>query len=219
MVMVTLQAMVMVFGAVIASTGLVLLFLRNEQAQNKIKLFGQEFEISTPALVVFLAGCAVFVMPLVISIKNIDQPVIIVGPHSKEPSKPGGTQQTGSDQPRRPPVLEEQEPNDHIINANPIELGTTVRGSIAQKQDRDFFKIKTSLSTTRVILRKLSLSGFAATVEIYDSVEKLIRSDSEIGDRPVSLAFESPTDAYYYILVKSLNYRYYGDYELTVRKE
>jgi hypothetical protein len=128
----------MVFGAVIAIAGLLLLFLRKEQAQNKIKLFGQEFEISTPALVVFLAGCAVFVMPLVISIKNIYQPVVIIGSHSKEPSKPDGTQPTGNDQPRLLPVLEEQEPNDQIIDANLIELGTTVRGSIAQKQDRDF---------------------------------------------------------------------------------
>jgi hypothetical protein len=37
---VTLHAFVMAFGALIASAGLVLLFLRKEQAQNKIKLLG-----------------------------------------------------------------------------------------------------------------------------------------------------------------------------------
>src|SRR5438093_12205935 len=120
MVMVTLQAMVMVFGAVIASAGLLLLFLRKEQAQNKIKLFGQEFAISTPALVVFLAGCAVFVMPLVISIKNIEKPVVIVGHNSKGPSNSGGAPETGRDQTGLFPVLEEKEPNDQITNANLI---------------------------------------------------------------------------------------------------
>ena len=219
MVMVTLQAMVMVFGAVIASAGLLLLFLRKEQAQNKIKLFGQEFEISTPALVVFLVGCAVFVMPLVISIKNIDKPVIIVGPPSEGPSISRGGQGTGNAPPDLFPVLEEKEPNDQIINANLIELETTVRGSIATKQDRDFFKIKTSSGTTRVILRKFSLPGFGATVEIYDSVEKRLEHGTAFGDKPVTLSFESQADSYYYILAKSYNYKYYGDYELTVRKD
>jgi hypothetical protein len=83
-VIVTLQAFVMTFGALIASAGLVLLFLRNEQAQNKIKLLGQEFEISTPALVVFLAGCTVFVIPLVVPIKNPDRPIVIIGQQTRE---------------------------------------------------------------------------------------------------------------------------------------
>jgi hypothetical protein len=83
---VTLQTMVMAFGAVIASAGLVLLFLRKEQAENKIKLLGQEFEISTPALVVFLAGCFVFVMPLVIPIENFDKPMVIISQNREHPT-------------------------------------------------------------------------------------------------------------------------------------
>jgi hypothetical protein len=76
---VTLEAFVLTFGALIAFAGLVLLFLRKEQSQNKIKLFGQEFEISTPALVVFLTGCAVFVMPLVAPIKNLGRAIVTIG--------------------------------------------------------------------------------------------------------------------------------------------
>jgi hypothetical protein len=83
---VTLQTMVMAFGAVIASAGLVLLFLRKEQTENKIKLLGQEFEISTPALVVFLAGCFMFVMPLVVPIKNLDKPMVIISQHREHPT-------------------------------------------------------------------------------------------------------------------------------------
>jgi hypothetical protein len=98
---VTLQAFVMAFGALIASAGLVLLFLRKEQAQNKIKLLGQEFEISTPALVVFLAGCTVFVMPLVAPIKNLDRPMVIIGPQVREhpPSEPGKEPPNGQARP------------------------------------------------------------------------------------------------------------------------
>src|SRR5262245_45216955 len=62
---ITQNAIIMVFGALIAIAGLVLLYLRSERGENKIKLFGQEFQVSAPALVVFLAGCAVFVTPLV----------------------------------------------------------------------------------------------------------------------------------------------------------
>jgi hypothetical protein len=85
-VTVTLQTIVMAFGAAIASAGLVLLFFRKEQAENKIKLLGQEFEISTPALVVFLAGCFVFVMPLVLPLKNLDKPMVIISQNREHPS-------------------------------------------------------------------------------------------------------------------------------------
>lgn len=114
---------------------------------------------------------------------------------------------------------EDKEPNDYITAANLITEGATVRGSIGTKQDRDFFKVKTSGSRTRVILRKLSVPGFAATVEIYDSVENKINEETEFGDDPVTLSFESNAASIYFIVVKSYRYKYRGDYELTVRKE
>lgn len=117
------------------------------------------------------------------------------------------------------PSTEDKEPNDHITAANLITEGATVRGSIGTKQDRDFFKIKTSGSATRVILRKLSLPGFGATVEIYDSVESKIKGNTKFDDEPVTLSFESNAGSIYFIMVKSYNYQYTGDYELTVRKE
>jgi hypothetical protein len=54
---------VMVFGGIIVVASLFLLFLKKDEGQNRVKLFGQEFEISTPSLGVFLAGCGIFVMP------------------------------------------------------------------------------------------------------------------------------------------------------------
>jgi hypothetical protein len=139
-------------------------------------------------------------------------------PEPPQAPKAGETE-LPSEAPVSVPSTEEKEPNDHITAANLITEGATVRGSIGTKQDRDFFKIKTSGSTTRVILRKLSLPGFGARVEIYDSVENKINGKAEFGDKPVSLSFESNAGSIYFIVVTSYNYRYTGDYELIVRKE
>src|SRR5215472_3076218 len=83
---ISLFAVVMTFGVLVAGCGLVLLFLRKEQGENKIKLFGQEFQISTPALVVFLVGCGVFIIPLVLPIQ--DRSVISFGHSDGRPDSP-----------------------------------------------------------------------------------------------------------------------------------
>lgn len=61
------QFVVMSFGAVVALAGLWLLFVRKEGATNRIKVLGQEFELSTPALIVFLVGSGIFIMPFFVS--------------------------------------------------------------------------------------------------------------------------------------------------------
>jgi hypothetical protein len=57
------EILVMSFGAVVSLAGLWLLFLRKEGAVNRIKVLGQEFELSTPALIVFIVGAGIFVLP------------------------------------------------------------------------------------------------------------------------------------------------------------
>jgi hypothetical protein len=66
---------------------------------------------------------------------------------------------------------------------------------------------------------KALFPGFGATVEIYDSVENRITWKAELGDKPVSLSFESNAGSIYFIAVTSYDYGYTGDYELIVRKE
>ena len=46
------------------------------------------------------------------------------------------------------PSIADKEPNDHIAAANLITEGTTIRGSIATNQDRDFYKFNATSSTT-----------------------------------------------------------------------
>ena len=84
------------------------------------------------------------------------------------------------------------------------------------------FKFHTSAqpaSKIRIILRKPSVEGFGATLTVYDSAERTIISDTEFGDTPLSLGFESTPNSDYYVAVKPQSTRYRGDYELTVRVE
>ena len=60
----TQQIVTMVFGAAVAVSGIALMFFgRSESSRNHVKLLGMEFELSTPALAVFLVGSGLFVLP------------------------------------------------------------------------------------------------------------------------------------------------------------
>jgi hypothetical protein len=208
---ITQVAIVMAFGALVAVAGLALLYFRKEQAENRIRLFGQEFQISTPALVVFMVGCGVFILPSVIQMQN---PTAFSFQWPWQPSEP---------QPPGPVLTnsEEHEPNDQITAANLIPLGVTIKGLIATDQDRDFFKFKTGQGLkTRVILRKTSPEGFYASVVVYNNVEENVASGSDHGSREdgVSFAFDSNSNSYYYVMVESRNGTR-GTYELVAKEE
>jgi hypothetical protein len=53
----------LVFGAFLAVAGLALLLREQKASGNKIKFLGQEFELSSTALVVVVMGCAIFALP------------------------------------------------------------------------------------------------------------------------------------------------------------
>ena len=58
------QIVTMTFGAAVAVAGIALmLFGRSVTSRNHVKVLGLEFEISTPALAVFLVGSGLFVLP------------------------------------------------------------------------------------------------------------------------------------------------------------
>ncbi len=208
---ITQYAIIMVFGALVAGAGLLLLVLRKEQAENKIKLFGQEFQISTPALVVFLVGCGVFIIPVLIPAR--DQSAITIALPWQNASSGGA---------RATPVTlgEEREPNDQITAPNLITMGSTIKGLVATDQDRDFFRVKTSAQglKTRIILRK-TLPGFCANVAVYDAVEKEVDSGMECGENAVSFAFNSNPNSEYYIEVEGYSSGSRGPYELLVKEE
>jgi hypothetical protein len=217
---ITEHAIVACFGALVSGIGLVLLFLRKEQARNRIRLFGQDLQISTPDLVVFLVGSAIFILPLIMPIKN-ETVIDIRFPWQSELIHSNTESNIAISG-------EEKEPNDQITAANLMTIDEGINGSIATPQDRDFFKFRTvgqeprtpgqAPKKIRVILRKASLGGFWAAIVVYDEVEKKISERDEHGEDPISLVFDAMPNSYYYILVKPGSTGS-GGYQLVVKQE
>jgi hypothetical protein len=64
MAMSSLAAVVMVFGAVLAITGVVLFARKGAEGTHVIRMLGFEFHLSGSALVVFVVGIIVFLQPI-----------------------------------------------------------------------------------------------------------------------------------------------------------
>jgi hypothetical protein len=60
----------MLFGALIAAVGIALFYMGKGSGQNRLILFGQTFEVSTPALVIVILGCGMFVMPALLPLRD-----------------------------------------------------------------------------------------------------------------------------------------------------
>jgi hypothetical protein len=113
----------------------------------------------------------------------------------------------------------EQEPNEHIRDANPISLGKPVLGKLTTENDRDWFKFKTGPDSNRVriILRKQN----GAYLDVYDQGERKVKEEYSPGDTILSFALDIDPNSYYYVLVKTTNALAMkrGPYELEVREE
>jgi hypothetical protein len=158
----------MVFGIVVALAGLALLFLRKEREQNTIKILGQEFQISTPALVVVILGCALFAGPFVISLRQSapdqqPQPAKI----STIPTPPPTP--IGSDLQKPLAGKDTIEPNDDFLSANVIEFGKVYRGSLDLRDPSDFFVLSSLDKVEPLVLNINNLSTILGLeVNFYD---------------------------------------------------
>ena|SRR5215468_6172133 len=184
---ITQIALLMAFGALVAVVALALLYFRKEQAENRIKLFGQEFQISTPALVVFLVGCAILILPSIMQMQS--QTVFSFdwswSHNGGKDGEPSGVVITNG---------EEHEPNDRITEASVVKLGSLTKGTVRSDDDRDFFKFKAGQGLkTRIILRKIPTHGFWADVVVYNSVENRVAGDYRTGEEAVSQFPGSPS--------------------------
>lgn len=114
-------------------------------------------------------------------------------------------------------------PNDSLDRARLIVEGATFRGSKIANQDLYFFKFAASSSNTRVVLRKLSASGFRGVVDVYDRNENRVAGEAEgvalLGsqDQPVTFSFQSTPGENYYVKVTITQPA--AEYELTVKEE
>jgi hypothetical protein len=209
---VTIQAIVMVFGALTAAVGVLLLFLRQESGRTTIRIVGQEFEISTPALVVFLCGCVIFVLPLLRPMEGLNRPAFVFGSPAARPD--------GSFLPAAANVRvggEEQEPNTQITEANVVQFATRVQGTL-DENDRDYFRFRTPetlKSNVRVILRKTRPGGFFGGFSVFDVTERRMGGDVGAGNDSATFAFEAKAATDYYVMVTGDR----GPYELEIRQE
>jgi hypothetical protein len=209
---VTIQAIVMMFGAVIAAVGVLLLFLRQESGRNTIKIVGQEFEISTPALVVFLCGCVIFVLPLLRPMEALSRPAFVFG--SPAAGQDGSFPLSAANV---PVGAEEREPNTQITEANVMQFATRIRGTL-DENDRDYFRFRTPetlKSNVRVILRKTRPGGFFGGFSVLDVTERNVGGDVASGNDSATFAFEAKAATDYYVLITGNR----GPYELEIRQE
>lgn len=113
-------------------------------------------------------------------------------------------------------IIEEQEPNDYVSDANNIAFESTIRGRISTKEDRGYFvfTVPNQVKNIRIILRK----NFGAVIKIYDENEKLVINDDATSDNTISLAFDIQQKATQYLIVVRSTYSVeVGDYEMVVR--
>jgi hypothetical protein len=209
---VTIQALVMLFGALIAAVGVLLLFLRQEAGRNTIKIVGQEFEISTPALVVFLCGCVIFVLPLLRPLEALNRPAFVFGSSAATGDGEFLSASAGVRVGKA-----EQEPNTQITEANVMQFASRVQGTL-DEDDRDYFRFQTPgtlKGKVRVILRKTRPGGFLAAISAFDVSERSVGSDTAVGNDSATFAFEAKAAAEYYVMVTGNR----GPYELEVRQE
>jgi hypothetical protein len=115
-------------------------------------------------------------------------------------------------------AFDAHEPNDAILSATAIALGTPVTAGIMDKADEDFFSVKADAaeSTLRVALENRSTT-LQPEVVVYDAAKAQIgsaRNTTAGGD--VSYSFRTQANAVYYVRVRDYYRNAAGDYTLTV---
>ena len=201
------MAVVMAFGALIAVAGLWLLFTKNEAGANRLKILGQEFEISTPALLVFLVGSAIFVLPFFLPRLHETGGGWLVNSPLKE-LLPGT-------------FTEEKEPNDSFASATPISLGKSVKGRIAVEDDRDIFVFRTLSNPQSVLTIHLENNSMTLAPELvfYNELKAQVERTNET-TRGADLKLPSlpaRADSTFFVEVRSIKaFRTLGEYQLKV---
>jgi hypothetical protein len=163
---------IMIFGAVLAIAGLIMLFRGGKESRNVIKAFGAEFELSSSGVVVFLVGAALFVAPFFIASDRIAQtasPAPKVGAKSDVPKLPDATAA------KTTPKTEtaEVEPNSAMNNATAIAMGSMVQGQLTRK-DVDWFSFRTSSHYKHDVRLRVEVTSNDAqlTLRVYDADKK-----------------------------------------------
>jgi hypothetical protein len=120
---------------------------------------------------------------------------------------------------------EEIEPNDHISEANQIEIGNTYGGSISDN-DQDWYAFRTGdigAERLRVILRGNELRSSSAIPSceyyLYDKAENSLGSEMARPQEPATGLFNVSADSVYYLRIGIHGYTDFCAYELALSLE
>lgn len=158
-----------VLGIVLILAGLALIVLRRDSATNHVKLWNIEVNLSTPALVVLIAGCGLFALPLFAEHKGSPWTIFRLAGES------GGASTTNPLRTKQEVVQTEAEPNDAPTLANIIPYGVAVEGEVGNG-DVDYFVVNVpedQKGRSRIIVRQVSNPRYR-TVRLFDADETQI---------------------------------------------
>jgi hypothetical protein len=214
---------IMGFGAVIAVVGLVMLFRgKSGEGRNVLKAFGAEFELSGPAIVVFLVGAGMFLVPLLLTGRfdrerqgtGAPQAITTRAPSAEEQAAQVDEPATAAPQeepengapPDQAKDGAEVEPNDDFGHATAIQIGAPVEGSL-REGDSDIFSLKTPPGPGLDLSVDLRLDEAPAVVQlrIYDSGhERMVdTTPSDLGSGHAT-EFLAEANAEYFVELEGL---------------
>ncbi|WP_207481828.1 hypothetical protein [Arenibaculum pallidiluteum] len=204
------QIIATVVGILMIAFGLILIAMRREGAASHLKIMGFEANLSTPALVIIIAGCALFSLPLFV-------------PHRPNTWgwRASGTEavaKVGSATlfERQSINASEVEPNDIQGQANVLQFGVWARGSL-REEDRDYYVVAVpegSKSANRLIIN--NTTGQYYTVRIFNGQYEEVLTDF----RRANLSHVLRSSSGYLILLQQANRNdEVMEYEVIVRAE
>ncbi len=96
--------------------------------------------------------------------------------------------------------VNEKENNGLVKQAQPVELNTTINGTIGGRTDVDYFIFEAKKGQTVTLSCDASTidSKLTPTLEVYDSKDRLLASNSDYRDRNAVVAFTAKSDGKYY---------------------
>lgn len=190
---------VTLLGAALIAIAVWLIVVRRDSSRNVVRFLGMEFDLSTPGVVVLLAGCGLLVLPAFVPHRPGGLPSL--GPFFAASSS-GGAEATTTLQ-QVTVLAAESEPNDSVPAANRIALGETVAGALTQPVPEDTFdyyllELPAPPTPKRVVFRTRGEgSVYRAYITVWnEKEEELADTSAPVGD---TISLELPPSPAYLI--------------------
>lgn len=117
-------------------------------------------------------------------------------------------------------IVDEKEPNGGFREAQPIEIGMTIRALIKEDKDVDVFAFDgvAGQKITAEVIAARCASLLDSVLTIYDAAGHLLATSDDVATRDAQLALELPANGKYYVSVQDAQDRggAWHAYELIV---